>query len=183
MITPIQKPKVKSLFEQYLIKNQIESKKIANIKKSILSIDGINNYKFNGLEFAKWMVYCEKNHIRYSKNNLKHWLDRINGRTTIEQKEAINSSITKKWKDIYLKPIEESKYHRFLGRSLFINDKIYDTLIDIDFVDNLFVYRFRGITIKMRENPMAVFGRFEYHKEKTVCLDVKERIMGLIKRF
>ena len=178
-----QKPKTKSLFEQHLIDNRIESKKITHIRKSILSIDGINDYKFNGIEFAKWMVYCEKNHIRYNTGNLKHWLDKINGRTTIEQKGAISNSITKKWKDIYLKPIEDSPYHKFLGKSIFIDNRLFENLEDIDFVDNLFVYRFKKITIRMKESPMDVFERFEYHKERTVCSDVKERIMGIIKRF
>ena len=178
-----QKPKVKSLFEQHLIQNQIEPKRITHVKKTILSIDGINDYKFNGFEFARWIVYCEKNYISYNKNNLKHWLDRLKGRTTIEQKEAINNSISKKWKDIYMKPIEDSIYHKFLGKSLFLNNKIFDTLIDIDFIDNQFVYKFKGITIKIRENPVAIFGRFEYHREKTVCSDVKDKIMGIIKRF
>jgi hypothetical protein len=73
-----------------------------------------------------WLVYCDKHAIKYSKNNLKHWNEKLKNRTTLEQKEAIFTAVKKKWKNFYIEPIKESKYHKFLSKSLML-EKNCDT--------------------------------------------------------
>jgi hypothetical protein len=172
----------KSPFEKELIKNSINSTKIKTIRETILSIKGIEDYRFNSLLFGKWIVYCEKNSIRYSKNNLKHWLDRLDKRVTIEQKEAVKTSISRGWKSIYLKDKKESKYYKFLGKSIFLNNKLFNQLQDIDIIDNKFIYRFKNITIKMDLDIETLFSKYEY-TNNSMALNVKNKIMGVIKRF
>ena len=177
--------RVKSLLENTLIESKIESKKIDRVIEMMLSTKGIENYKFNHTALARWIIYCEKNSIGYSKNNLKHWLDKLNGRTTIEQIEAIHKAIDKKWKDFYLLPIKESKYHRFLGKSLMM-DRDCDTLIDIGFKDKKFIYQFKNIKVITAEPPSEIFNRCGYDKSKTkdtpIISKVRDKIMGCIQK-
>jgi len=179
-----QKPikKEKSPFEKELIKKGINSKKIKTIREDILSIKGIEKYRFNPLVFAKWIIYCEKNHIKYSKNNLKYWLNRLNKRTTIEQKEAINTAINRGWKNIYLRNKKESKYYKFLGKSIFIGDKLFSELQDIDFIDNKFIYKFKNATIKIELDIETLFNGYEYNY-KSMAFEIKNKIIGVIQRF
>jgi hypothetical protein len=174
--------KEKSPFEKELIKNNINSKKIKNIREDILSIRGIEKYRFNQIVFARWIIYCEKNHIGYSKNNLKHWLDRLDKRVTIEQKEALKTAISRGWRDIYFKDKKESKYYKFLGKSIFIGDKLFSELQDIDFIDNKFIYIFKNATIKMELDIETLFNKYEY-TQKSVALNMKNKIMEVIRRF
>jgi hypothetical protein len=172
----------KSPFEKELIKNSINSKKIKTIRETILSIRGIEKYKFNSLVFAKWIIYCEKNHIKYSKSNLKYWLDKLNKRVTIEQKEAINTAINRGWRNIYLIDKKESKYYRFLGKSILIGDKLFSELQDIDFVDSKFTYKFKNATIKMELDIETLFNRYEYN-DKSMAFGIRDKIMGVIRKF
>ena len=175
--------KEKTPFEKELIKHSISPKKIVNIRESILSIKGIEKYRFNQLVFAKWILYCDKKSIRYSKNNLKHWLDRLDKRVTIEQKDAVKTSINRGWKDLYLKDKKESKYSKFLGKSLFLDGKLFEKLQDVDFMDNKFIYIFKNGTVKIKMDIATMFKRYEYHNNSTMALEVKNRIMSVIKRF
>ncbi|MCK4440750.1 MAG: hypothetical protein KAU90_02005, partial [Sulfurovaceae bacterium] len=165
---------------------KIETKKINKIRTDILSIKGIEKYKFNQIALARWITYCEKNRVRYNQNNLKHWLEKLNKRTTIEQIESVNKAINNKWKDFYLKPIKESPYHKFLGRSLMTNDRDCDTLIDISFKDNKFVYQFKNIKITTAEPPLDIFNRYGYTKSESkdapIISSVKDKIMSCFKK-
>jgi len=177
--------RIKSLFENTLIESKIESKKIDRVIEMMLSTKDIKNYKLNHIALARWIIYCEKKSIGYSKNNLKHWLDKLNGRTTIEQIEAIHKAIDKKWKDFYLLPIKESKYHRFLGKSLMM-DRDCDTLIDIGFKDKKFIYQFKNIKVITAEPPSEIFNRCGYYKSETkdtpIISKVRDKIMGCIQK-
>ena len=182
------KPKeerVKSLFEETLINSQIQPKKVDAIRASILKIKGVEKYIFNHTAFARWVIYCERNAIGYNKNNLKHWLNKLNGRTTIEQIDSVHQAIGKKWKDFYLVPIKESKYHKFLGKSL-MTDRDCDTLLDISFKDGKFIYQFKNLKLTTAESPSAIFKRCGYDRTKLkkapIISTIKDKIMGCIKR-
>ena len=182
----VEKPREKSVFEQTLLKNRINQKRVDSIRKSILSIKGIEKYKFNHTALARWITYCERNSIKYNQNNLKHWLEKLNGRTTIEQMESIHRAIKEKWKNFYISPIEESKYHKFLGKSL-MTDRDCDSLIDIGKIDNRFIYQFKNVRITTAEPPEDIFERCGYDrresKDAPMVSAVRDRIMGLVNRF
>jgi len=91
----------------------------------------------------KWTQYCDKNDVKYGKNNLKYWEKKLQKRLTIEQQEAMYNAMNKGWKDFYLVSIEKSKYHKFLGKSLMM-DRDCDSLMDIGFKENRFIYRFKN---------------------------------------
>jgi hypothetical protein len=133
-----------------------------------------------------WLVYCDKHAIKYSKNNLKHWNEKLKNRTTLEQKEAIFTAVKKKWKNFYIEPIKESKYHKFLGKSLML-EKDCDTLVDIDFREKRFYYKFKNRTISSAVSPEKLFYRYGYDKseEKTAPIvgEVKKKILGMVRRF
>ena len=135
---------------------------------------------------TKWTEYCDKNKIRYTKNNLKYWEEKLTNRLTIDQEEAIYKAIDKKWKNFYIVPIKESKYHQFLGKSLMM-EKDCDTLIDIAYRDKKYVYQFKNIRVMTAEPPAKLFKRYGYMKEdvKTapIVSVVQDKIMGLIRRF
>jgi len=180
----VEKPKVeKSLFEKELIANNIDSKKIDMIKNSFLAIKGHKKYNFNGVIFAKWIIYCEKNNIGYNKNNIKHWIDKLNNRTSIEQREAVRKAIYKGWRDIYLQDKKSSAYNHLLGKSIFKDDRLCSDLIDIDKVDDKFIYQFGNMKVTTKENPIDLFNGYEYIPQNSINLNVKNKIMGMIKRF
>ncbi|MBU1668080.1 hypothetical protein KKC13_06640 [bacterium] len=133
-----------------------------------------------------WLLYCDKNAIKYSKNNLKYWNKKLENRVTIDQQEAIYNAIKKGWKDFYLVAIKDSKYHKFLGKSLMM-EKDCDTLIDIAFKENRFIYRFKNIKITTTEPPSKLFERYGYEKNEVktapMVSRVQRRILGLIQRF
>ena len=120
----VKKPKQKSEFEKLLISSKIPQTKIDTIRASILSIKGIEKYKFNANIFAKWIIYCEKNSIRYTKNNLKYWLDKLNGKSQIKQSEAIDTAINKGWRDFYIALLNENKEPKYPHISLSVKEKI-----------------------------------------------------------
>ena len=134
----------------------------------------------------KWLNYCQHSGIRYNKNNLIHWSKKLEGRVRIEQKEAIYKSIENGWKNFYIVPIKESKYHKFLGKSLMM-DRDCDTLLDIELKDKKFVYQFKNIKVTKAEPPSALFKRCGYDglkmKNVPIISTVKNKIMGVIQRF
>ena len=75
----------------------------------------------------QWLDYCDKNRISYGKSNIKYWEKKIENRVTVEQQYAIYSAINKGWKDFYMLPLKDSKYHKLLGKSLMM-EKDYDTV-------------------------------------------------------
>jgi len=185
-VEEVEKPKVKSIFEQTLLKNRINEKRVESIRKSILSIKGVANYKFNHTALARWITYCERNSISYNRNNLKHWLEKLSGRTSIEQIEPIHKAIKEKWKNFYITPIEESKYHKFLGKSLML-ERDCDTLIDIGKIEEKFVYQFKNIKITTAEAPADIFQRCGYDKRDSkdapMVSNIRDKLVGLIGRF
>jgi hypothetical protein len=133
-----------------------------------------------------WLNYCNKNAIRYSKNNLNHWNEKLKNRTTLEQKEAVFTAVKRKWKNFYIEPVKESKYHKFLGKSLML-EKDCDTLVDIDFREERFYYKFKNRIISSTVTPQRLFDRHGYNKseEKTAPIvgEVKKKILGVVRWF
>ena len=135
---------------------------------------------------TQWTEYCDKNKIRYTKSNIKSWEDKLINRLTIDQQEAIYNATNKKWKNFYIVPIKESKYHKFLGKSLMM-DRDCDCLIDIAYRDKKYIYQFKNIKVTTAEPPSQIFARCGYSKEEVktapIVSVVQDKIMGLIKRF
>jgi len=136
--------------------------------------------------FTKWIDYCNKHKIKYSKSNINHWQKKLKDRVTIEKREAIYSAISNRWKDFYLVPIKESKYHKFLGQSLMM-ERDCDTLLDIDKKDGRFFYQFKNLKISSTVEPFKLFQKYGYKKEEVkkapIIYDVKEKILSVVKRF
>ncbi|CAA6825414.1 MAG: Unknown protein [uncultured Sulfurovum sp.] len=134
----------------------------------------------------KWLLYCDKNAIKYSKNNLHYWNKKLENRLSIDQQKAIYTAMSRGWKDFYLVSIKESKYHKFLGKSLMM-EKDCDTLVDIAFKEKRFIYQFKNIKISTTEPPSKLFERYGYDKSEVkkapIVSDVKSKILGLIQRF
>ena len=57
---------------------------------------------------------------------------------SIEQQEAIYKAMDRGWKDFYLVEKKNSKYHKFLGRSLKMK-RDCDTLLDIGYRDKTYM--------------------------------------------
>jgi len=135
---------------------------------------------------TKWIEYCDKNSIKYNKNNLKYWEKKIDKRLSIDQQNAIYNAINHKWKDFYLTPIKESKYHKFLGKSLMM-DKDCDTLLDIGYKQSRYIYQFKNIRVTTTAPPSEIFERYGYEREEVesapIVSRVKEKIMRVVKRF
>ena len=133
-----------------------------------------------------WIEYCDKNAIRYTKKSLESWNEKLKNRTTLEQKEALFTAINKKWKNFYITATKESKYHKFLGKSLMLQ-KDCDTLIDIDFKDKRYFYYFKNTTFSSEAEPQKVFEKNAYDKKEVqtapIVGDIKKRILGVVKRF
>jgi hypothetical protein len=183
------KPRVereKSVFEKTLLANSIAPQKIKTIRNTILSIEGIEKIRFNTTVLAKWITYCERNSIKYNKNNLTHWLDKLNGRVSIEQADAIDVAIKKGWKNFYMLPSEKSEYHKLLGRSLMM-DRDCDTLIDIEMQGDSFVYIFKNIRVTTAERPLSIFARCGYdrsdNKNTPMVENIRKKIEATVKKF
>jgi hypothetical protein len=69
-----------------------------------------------------------------------------------------------------------------LGKSIFIGDKLFSELQDIDFVDSKFTYKFKKATIKMDLNIETLFSRYEY-SHKSMAFGIRDKIMGVIRKF
>ena len=177
--------KEKSVFEQMLIKNKINQKRIDRTLKAVVSLNGTGKYRFSQVAFAWWITYFEQRELGYNKGNVKHWLEAMDGRTSIEQKEVVFEAREKRWKDIFFKDIEKSPYNKLLGSSLML-DRDCDTLLDIDKEGKRFVYYFKNTTIRTEEPPQEIFKRAGYLKseEKTapIAPSVKDKIMSCFTR-
>ena len=136
--------------------------------------------------FDKWIAYCDKSKIRYGKNNLKYWEEKLKNRVTIEQEEAIFTAINRKWKDFYIVPIKASKYHKFLGKSLMM-ERDCDTLLDIGYVNKRYIYQFKNIKITTTAPPLELFNQYGYAKNEfktaPIISMMQDKIMGLVQRF
>jgi len=136
--------------------------------------------------FDRWIEYCNKNNIKYGKNNLKYWEKKLKNRVTIEQKEAVYMAINRKWKDFYLIPIKESKYHKFLGKSLMM-ERACDTLLDVNKKNGRFIYQFKNLKFSSTATPFQLFERHEYKqsdiKIPPLFSEFKEKILSVVKRF
>jgi len=134
-----------------------------------------------------WLDYCNKNGISYGKSNRTYWENQLKNRLTIDQQKAIYTAINKGWKNFYMVSTKESKYQKFLGKSLMM-DRDCDTLLDITSIkDNRFIYQFKNIKVTSTGSPQELFSRYGYTKTdvKTAPMvsQVKDKIMGVIKRF
>ena len=147
-----------------MIEKQIKSKRIDTIRKMILSLKDISSYRFNHSALGNWIAYCEDNRIKYSQKHIENWLKRLDKRSSIDQHESIYKAINKKWKDFYLVEIKDSKNHRFLGQSLFFNDRYYEELVDLTKYKELFIYQFNNIRFKSEHSPDELFGRYGYER-------------------
>ena len=136
--------------------------------------------------FTRWLEYCDKNKIRYTKSNVSYWQEKLKNRITIDQQDAIFNAVNKKWKNFYIAPIKESKYHQFLGKSLMM-ERDCDTLIDISYRGKQYVYQFKNTRVVTEEVPSKIFARAGYTKQEVktapIVSTVQDKIMGLIKRF
>jgi len=135
---------------------------------------------------VKWIEYCDKNGIKYGKSNIKYWEKKLDKRLIIEQQEAIYKAINNNWKDFYLVPLKESKYHKLLGKSLMM-ERDCDTLLDIGYVNKKYIYQFKNIKVTTAEPPLQLFKRCGYDKVEVKTAPmvsvVRDNIMGLVKRF
>jgi len=178
-------PKPKTDFHLELEKNYISQDKIEIIRKTVSSVQ--STYMFDPVTLAKWIVYLEKNKIQYNKSHIVNWLKKLNGITTIEQKEVIYNAINKKWKDFYLPKLKNSSYQKCLAKHLDIDGKYCDTLLDIDSKEGVYCYRFQNITIKIKQTPMDVFNSYQCEKRdpqsEPIGLKVMGKISEMIKRF
>ena len=190
-LTPIKEKEKKELpktaFHLELEKHPLSQEKIKTIRKEILSLKDIALYQFDPITLAKWIAYCEKNKISYHKSHTLNWIKKLNKRTTIEQKEAVYEAINKKWKDFYFQKIEDSPYQMLLGKNLFLDEKEYDTLLDIYVKNEVYHYRFKNKTINTKEIPSKLFYHYGYEKEAPqkapISAKVMEKLKGMVQRF
>ena len=135
---------------------------------------------------TQWLEYCDKNSIRYTKKNITLWQKSLENRLTIEQQKAIYKAISCEWKNFYITPLKESKYHKFLGKSLMMK-RDCDTLLDISYKNDQYVYKFKNIKITSTGTPQELFNRYGYSKlnVKTapIASQVKEKLMGMFQKF
>jgi len=159
------KKQEKSLFEKTLIAKKIKQTRIYAIRKMILSIKEISSYRFNPKALADWIIYCEKNRIRYSQKHINNWLKKLDKRSSIEQYEGIYQAMNRKWKDFYMLDIKDSKNHHFLGRSLFFDNCYCEKLMDLTKYKDIFSYQFMNIRFKSEHSPDVLFEKCGYERE------------------
>ena len=135
---------------------------------------------------TKWIEYCDRTGVRYGKNNLTYWEKQLKNRLTIEQEEAVFNAINNNWKNFYIRPIKESKYHNLLGKSAMM-ERDCDTLLNITYRDKKYIYQFKNVKVTTAEPPLQLFNRCGYSKreEKTapIVARVQDKIMGIVRRF
>ncbi len=149
----------------------------ARLKPSVPSVPSV---------LEKWIEYCDKRKINYGKSNIKYWEKKLDKRLVIEQQEAIYKAIKNNWKDFYLVPLKESKYHKFLGKSLMM-ERDCDTLLDIGYVNKKYFYQFKNLKITTNAPPLELFNKYGYDKVEVKTAPmvsvVHEKIMGVVHRF
>jgi predicted transcriptional regulator with HTH domain len=168
-----------------IIASQNVKKEPAKLLKNLEKVI-VKNENPEPILLKQWLEYCKKNKINYSKKNLSHWTEKLQNRTTIDQKEALYSAMNKKWKNFYVCPIKASRHHQFLGKSLMM-EKDCDTLLDIDKRDGRFFYHFKNLKLSSKVEPEKLFNRYGYDKEEVkkapIVSEVKKLILGMVKRF
>jgi len=134
----------------------------------------------------KWLEYCHKRKINYGKSNIKYWEKKLDKRLIIEQQEAIYKAIKNNWKDFYLVPLKESKYHKLLGKSLML-EKDCDTLLNIGYFNKKYLYQFKNHKITTNAKPIELFNKYGYEKVEVktapIVSVVHDKIMGMVRRF
>lgn len=167
----------KHLESEDLSPKKTKTKSEARLKPSVPSVPNI---------LEKWLEYCDKRKINYGKSNINYWSKKLDKRLIIEQQEAIYKAIKNNWKDFYLVPLKESKYHKLLGKSLMM-ERDCDTLLDIGYVNKKYLYQFKNLKITTNAPPFELFQRYGYDKfeEKTspIVSTVQDRIRGMVRRF
>jgi len=171
------KIKVEEEVEKVKAKVEIKTESKKSLKPSTPNMSPV---------LKKWLDYCDKNSIKYAPNNVKRWEKNLDKRISMDKEEAVYKAIGRGWKDFYMTPVKESKYHKFLGKSLMM-DRDCDTLLDIGFKDEKFIYQFKNIRVVSATSPFKLFNRHGYDKKEVknapIVLKVKEKILGIVKRF
>jgi predicted transcriptional regulator with HTH domain len=177
------KQEKKSNFEKALMAKIGNQKRVDEIMKYLLQIKGVEKYTFSSDAFIKWIMYCHKRGIKYTKSNLQNWLEMLHNRTSIEQKNTINMAIKKNWKNFYILPITKSKYHQFLGRSI-KEERYCEKLIDVDIKDDRFIYQFKNIRVLTKEPIEKLFERCEYFESSNkINSAILNSLKGMVKKF
>jgi hypothetical protein len=133
----------------------------------------------------KWLEHCDKKGIKYQKSNLTYWEKKLSKRVVLDQQEAIYKAISRGWRDFYLVPKKDSKYHKFLGQSLMM-EKDCDTLLNIGFANNHYIYHFKNIKFTTTANPYDLFKRHGYDRgdnKAPIISTVQQKLMRFVQRF
>jgi len=139
-----EQPKEKTPFQIDLENNGIEAKKAEDIRSRFVKIIKEKEIKnVQSLAISKWVIYCENNTITYNKKNIEKWLNTLNNAVIVEQFHLVNRAIRNEWKSIYPISVKESKYQRFLGRSIKYKNKLYRELENIFIQDKKIFYIFK----------------------------------------
>ena len=94
------------------IKIETQTKTKEKVKPSIPNVSTV---------LKKWLDYCDKNSIKYAQQNIQRWEKNLEKRVSMDKEEAVYKAINRGWKDFYMTPVKESKYHKFLGKSLMMD--------------------------------------------------------------
>jgi hypothetical protein len=186
------KPEVKDEKEKRVIKRPIEATKkkkpISKPKASTPSRPIKTSTPAQQVSplLNRWLEYCNKSHISYTKSNINYWENKLKNRLTIEKETAVYTAIKRGWKDFYIPSIKESKYHKFLGRSVRLDQDCH-TLLDISYRNERYVYQFKNARAVTTGNPEALFKRFEYIETDSylppIASKIKDSVKGMIQRF
>ena len=159
-------PKQKSIFQLNLEKSGIDSKKIETIRNKILRVT--EKEKLNRIQpiaLSKWIIYCEKNNITHNQRNITKWLKMLNDSLIIEQFQSVEKAITKEWKSLYPISAKESKYQKFLGRSIKYDGQLYEKLENVLIENERIFYVFkdnRQISTPINSTPIKeIFRKYE----------------------
>ncbi len=153
-----------------LEENGIESKKAVNIRNNVYDVlteKSDKTYEIDNSALIKWISYCENNSIKYTKNNIKQWVEKLDGELIVEQFQSVDKAIYRKWKNFYPITAKESDYQRFLGRNIELNDIIHIGLKEVYIKDKRAIYEFEdGKKIRANsqdsEEIVKLFERYEY---------------------
>jgi len=153
-----------------LEENGIESKKAVNIRNNVYDVlteKSDKTYEIDNSALIKWISYCENNSIKYTKNNIKQWVEKLDGELIVEQFQSVDKAIYRKWKNFYSITAKESDYQRFLGRNIELNDIIHIGLKEVYIKDKRAIYEFEdGKKIRANsqdsEEIVKLFERYEY---------------------
>ncbi len=180
--TKVEAPK-KSIFAKVLEENHLKYEKIKEIIDYINgNKDKFNFKRFNQLALAKWIGYCHRNKIAYNNNSIKGWIEKIQLKPSIEQLDAVNQAIENGWKNFYMPSLNDSKYQKYFGRHLKVDNIILNNLIDVEYLkDGRFNYVFMGKHITIDMTIDELFKRHEYIKpDSKAKQNFKDRFLDLV---